>query len=113
MASSLASRDVRRSSIVGISRPHCRVTSRFYIVVSNTWRAGWIDLARVCEERMYHAPVMHTPTDSPGVHVAPPLFHAGGVIAGWLLDRPASPSSRASVRHRVEHHIHGHAVPVD
>ncbi len=46
-----------------------------------------MDLARVCEGRMYHAPVMHTSTDSPGVHVAPPLFHAGAVIAGWLLDR--------------------------
>jgi len=30
---------------------------------------------------------MHTSTDSPGVHVAPPLFPAGAVIAGWLLDR--------------------------
>jgi protein-S-isoprenylcysteine O-methyltransferase Ste14 len=37
---------------------------------------------------VYHAPIMQTSTDSPGVHVPPPLFYAGAVIAGWLLDRP-------------------------
>jgi protein-S-isoprenylcysteine O-methyltransferase Ste14 len=37
---------------------------------------------------MYHARIMHTSTDSPGVHFPPPLFYIGAVIAGWLLDRP-------------------------
>ena len=32
-------------------------------------------------------PVTQTSTDSPGVHFPPPLFYAGAVIAGWLLDR--------------------------
>src|SRR5688500_8489186 len=31
---------------------------------------------------------MQRATDSPGVHFPPPLFYAGAVIAGWLLDRP-------------------------
>src|SRR5918995_6025167 len=31
---------------------------------------------------------MHTSTDSPSMHFPPPLFYAGAVIAGWLLDRP-------------------------
>jgi protein-S-isoprenylcysteine O-methyltransferase Ste14 len=31
---------------------------------------------------------MQTSADSPGVHYPPPLFYAGAVIAGWLLDRP-------------------------
>ena len=31
--------------------------------------------------------LMRTSTDSPGVHFPPPLFYAGAVIAGWLLDR--------------------------
>ena len=30
---------------------------------------------------------MEASTDSPGVHFPPPLFYAGAVIAGWLLDR--------------------------
>jgi protein-S-isoprenylcysteine O-methyltransferase Ste14 len=37
---------------------------------------------------VYHALVMPTSADSPGVHYPPPLFYAGAVIAGWLLDRP-------------------------
>jgi protein-S-isoprenylcysteine O-methyltransferase Ste14 len=31
---------------------------------------------------------MRPSTDSPGVHFPPPLFYAGAVIVGWLLDRP-------------------------
>jgi len=37
--------------------------------------------------RVYHAPVMKGSTDSPGVHLPPPLFYAAAVIAGWVLDR--------------------------
>jgi protein-S-isoprenylcysteine O-methyltransferase Ste14 len=29
---------------------------------------------------------MHTSTDSPGVRFPPPVFYAGAVIAGWLLN---------------------------
>jgi len=29
---------------------------------------------------------MQTSSDSPGVHVPPPLFYASAVLAGWLLD---------------------------
>jgi protein-S-isoprenylcysteine O-methyltransferase Ste14 len=36
---------------------------------------------------MYHAPVMPTPTDSPGVRFPPPLVYATCVVAGWLLNR--------------------------
>jgi protein-S-isoprenylcysteine O-methyltransferase Ste14 len=31
---------------------------------------------------------MERSTDSPRVRFPPPLFYAGAVIAGWLLDRP-------------------------
>ena len=30
---------------------------------------------------------MQTSTDSPGVHIPPPLFYVGAVVAGWVLDR--------------------------
>jgi protein-S-isoprenylcysteine O-methyltransferase Ste14 len=44
-------------------------------------------LAGAREWRVYDAPVMDTSTDSPGVHVPPPLFYAVAIIAGWLLNR--------------------------
>src|ERR1700740_417239 len=30
---------------------------------------------------------MNTRADNPGVHVAPPLFYAAAVVAGWLANR--------------------------
>ena len=69
-----------------VARPAVTTAARdLSIFHSRRWQQN---LAGACEWRVYHAPVMQTGTDSPGVHFPPPLFYAGAVIAGWLLDRP-------------------------